>query len=114
MKKSRKEDLNSALEALDSLEQRKVSSGSASTPERVLIGTVDRFFDHINVAAINLTGRLSVGDTIEIENDEYTIRQRVSSMQINRRDVESATAGDDVGVKISVPVRRGSSVFRIQ
>lgn len=113
MRKRRNEDLDSALEALDSMEERKAASRSSSGGSRTLVGTVDRFFDSINVAAIRLNGKLSVGDTIEIENDEYAVRQRVGSMQINKKDVSSADDGDDVGVKVSVPVRKGSDVFRL-
>ena len=114
MRKRRNDDLNSALEALDSMEERKSRSESLrDSGSRELIGEVDHFFDNINVAAIRLAGRLAVGDTIEIENGEYTLRQRVSSMQINRRDVDDASAGEDVGVKVSVPVTKGSSVYKI-
>lgn len=84
-----------------------------SDEEKVLIGKVDRFFSKINVAAIELQGDLKVGDTIQIENDEEKIRLVVSSMQINKVDVEAATEGDDVGIKVDVLVKEGSTVYRI-
>lgn len=57
---------------------------------RVLVGSVEKFFDRISVAAIKLAGDLKVGDIIEIGGDEEAIRQRISSMQIDRIDVEEA------------------------
>lgn len=80
---------------------------------RVLIGSVERFFDRISVVAIKLSDSLKVGDVIEIENAEYAVRQRVSSMQINGKNVNEASNGDSVGIKLSVPVPAGCSVYRL-
>lgn len=107
------DDLDNVMDVLDAMEAKKNAANRSASGGRVLIGEVDHFFDNISVAAIRLSDKLEVGDTIEIENDEYTLRQRVSRMQINRRDVDSASAGDAVGVKLSVPVPRGSSVYRL-
>ena len=109
------DDLDNVMDVLDAMEAKKKGETreQAAATEKVRIGEVDRYFDHVSVAAIKLSERLAVGDTIEIENDDYTVRQKVSSMQINRKDVDEAAAGDDVGIKVSVPVRRGSGVFRL-
>ncbi len=81
---------------------------------RIQVGTVEQFFDRINVAAIKLTGSLKVGDVIEIGTTDEAIRQRVSSMQIDRKDVTGAGEGDDIGVKIKYKVPVGSDVYRIE
>jgi hypothetical protein len=110
------DDIDNVMEVLDSMEAKKGSSAAAARSQgqgRTLVGNVDKFFDKINVAAITLTDTLSVGDTVEIESDEYTLRQKVSSMQIDRKDVIEAYDGDDVGVKLSVPVPEGSRVYRL-
>lgn len=114
MRKERKQDLDSAMEALDAMERRKAATDVGSRQAtRVPVGVVEDFFKNISVAAIKLSDRLNVGDTVEIENGEYTLRQQISSMQIDRKDVGSAGAGDDVGVKVSVPVTKGSEVYRL-
>ena len=88
--------------------------GAAEAENRVQIGRVAHFFDKINVAAIELTGNLRVGDTIEIDSgEEEPLRQKVASMQINKKDIEEASKGDDVGIKLDRKVRAGSSVYRI-
>lgn len=81
--------------------------------KRVLVGRVEHFFDRISVAAIQLTGSIKLGDTIEIENGNETVRLRVSSMQINKKDVEVASDGDAVGIKVDRPVGTGSKVYII-
>ncbi len=80
---------------------------------RVSIGTVEHFFDKVSVAAITLTGSLRIGDTIEIESQEGTVRLRVESMQIDRRDVSAASQGDSVGIRVDARVPRGSQVYRL-
>ena len=106
------DDIDNVMDVVNALEERNGAAGRASG-DRVLVGSIERFFDHLSVAAIRLTDKLSVGDTIEIESGEYTLRQKVSSMQINRSEVESAGEGDDVGIKVSVPVPDGSRVYKL-
>jgi hypothetical protein len=78
---------------------------------RMLIGTVEKFFGKINVAAIELVGDLKVGDTIEIESDGKNMRMKVSGMQINKKDVTAAAEGDSIGIKVARPVSSGNSVY---
>ena len=100
------------MEILDSMEAREKRAGRQAQG-RTQVGSVEHFFERINVAAIKLSGSLKVGNTIEIENKEYTLRQKVNSMQIDRRDVNEASDGNSVGVKVHVPVRKGSAVYRL-
>ncbi|MDE1846232.1 MAG: translation elongation factor-like protein [Candidatus Micrarchaeota archaeon] len=79
----------------------------------MLIGSVEGFFSKINVVAIKLSGDLKVGDLIEIGDEESSVKQRISSMQIDRHDVQSASAGDSVGIKLNYKVSEGSSVYRV-
>ncbi len=81
---------------------------------RTLVGEVERFFDKVGVAAIHLSGDLKVGDRIEIEDGTGTVSLEVSSMQIDRKDVEAAGAGDSIGVKVEAPVKKGSEVYLVR
>lgn len=84
-----------------------------SATARTEVGEVERFFSKVSVAAIHLNGDLRVGDTIEIDGDEGPIRVEVSGMQIDRVEVESAVAGDSVGIKVDTPVKGGQKVYRL-
>ncbi len=107
------DDVMKDLEDRNAEREAKEREAGQTAQERVLIGSVERFFDRISVVAITLNGDLKVGDIIEIENSEYAIRQRVSSMQINGQDVNEASDGDSVGIKLCVPAPPGGSVYRI-
>jgi translation elongation factor EF-1alpha len=86
----------------------------ADTPqEKKLIGKVAHFFTNINVAVIELSGPIRVGDSISIEGATSNFEQKVESMQIHNKPVEEAKKGDAVGIKVRERVREGDQVFRI-
>ena len=94
-------------------EREQPEPSEAQQGRRISIGRVEHFFNKINVVALHLTGTLRVGDTIEIDGPEGRTRARVSEMQIDRKGVEVASYGDDVGIKVEGPVSEGSEVFLI-
>jgi translation elongation factor EF-1alpha len=81
-------------------------------PEEI-IGKVSDFFARPVVAAVELTGPLNVGDTINIKGHTTDLGMVVTSMQIDNVDVTQAKAGDSVGIKVSEHVRKGDAVYKI-
>lgn len=79
----------------------------------VEIGKVTHFFGHVQVAAIALSGPLSVGDIIRFVGHTTDYRQRVESMQIELQDIKEAKAGDAIGIKLDGRVRPHDKVFKI-
>ena len=77
------------------------------------VGRVQSFFRKPSVAALVLTGDLSRGDSIRIQGATTDIEMTVESMQINLEPVESAGAGDDVGIKVPERVRPNDRVTRV-
>ena len=77
------------------------------------VGRVQSFFRKPSVAALVLTGDLSIGDNIRIQGATTDIEMTVESMQINLEPVESAGAGDDVGIKVPERVRPNDRVTRV-
>lgn len=80
--------------------------------EGKLIGKISHYFSHIGVAVIELSGKLSVGDTIRIVGGETDFTQNVDSMEIDHEKVEAAKSGDSVGLKIEQKVREGYKVYK--
>ncbi len=108
------DNLDNAMENLKAWEEKEKGSDAQSKGrERILVGAVDKFFDRISVAAITLSGDLKVGDVIEIGGADEAIRQKVSSMQIDRVDVEEAHEGDSIGIKVAHQVQEGEEVYKV-
>ena len=77
------------------------------------VGRVQSYFRKPGVAAMVLTGDLSIGDNIRIQGATTDIDMTVESMQIDLEPVESAGAGDDVGIKVPERVRPNDRVLRV-
>lgn len=77
------------------------------------VGSVTHWFGKIDVAGIELTGALKVGDTIHIKGHTTDAEMVVKSMQTEHQAVEAAGAGDDVGIKLTERARVGDPVYRL-
>jgi putative protease len=78
------------------------------------IGIVEHFFTNVNVAAIRIiNGELKIGDTIHIVGATTDFKQKIDSMQIDRKPVELVKTGDDVGIKVKDRVREHDIVYKI-
>lgn len=79
----------------------------------VEIGKVTHYFDHLNVAVLRLTEPLKLGDKIHIRGHVSDITERVASMQVDHHAVVWVKPGDDVAIKVEVPVREHDVVYRV-
>ena len=78
------------------------------------IGRVTHYFGKVSVAGIEVTANeLKVGDTIHITGHTTDFTCTIESMQIQNNDVERATKGDDVGIKVPERVRPHDIVYRV-
>ena len=81
--------------------------------EEVEVGRVNDYFAHINVAGIDLTAPLKVGDRVRIKGHTTDMELVVESLQVEHESVEEAKVGDKIGVKVSDRVRGGDRVYRV-
>jgi putative protease len=83
-----------------------------SAPEEDPIGQVTHYFGKIGVMAIELSDKLSVGDTIHVVGHTTDFVASVNSMQIEHEDVGEAGPGSSVGIKVGERARPGDMVYR--
>ena len=81
--------------------------------EKKEIGKITHYFTNIGVGVIELSGELKIGDTISIEGATTNFTQKVDSMQVENQNVESAKAGDSIGLKTKERVREGDLVYKV-
>lgn len=78
------------------------------------VGKVTHYFGKASVAGIDVTAdEVKVGDTIHISGHTTDFTQTIESMQIDNEDVERATKGDSIGIKVSDRVRPHDTVYRV-
>ena len=76
------------------------------------VGRVSHFFGHINVALIEVTDTISVGDKIAIKGPTTDIEQTVESMEIEHAKLKQTTAGQSIGMKVKGRVRDKDTVYK--
>lgn len=85
---------------------------NVSMIEKVLVGKVVHYYNNISVALIELkNSTLRVGENITIEDKNIFLRQKIEAMEINNQKIQSAKKGEEIGIKVNKPVRKGCNLF---
>ncbi len=77
------------------------------------IGKVTHFFGKVSVAVVELTATINVGDTIAFKGSSSDFEQEVKSMQIDHADIDTAGAGQAIGLKVENKVKVGDIVYKV-
>lgn len=80
----------------------------------MLIGKITHYFPHVKAAVIEIEKKqsLKIGDNILIEGHGNSFEQKVSSMQIDRKPIKEAKAGDAIGLEVAEDVKAGDLVYK--
>jgi len=82
--------------------------------EEIEVGKVSIFFAKPSVAAVEITsGTLAIGDSVRFRGATTNFDQRIESMEIDRKPVPKASAGQSVGIKVKERVRPHDRVYRL-
>ena len=76
------------------------------------IGHITHYFSKINVAVVELTAPLAVGDRILVKGPSTDFEQVVESMQIEHDNIPRAEAGQAIGLKMVEPARERDVVYK--
>ena len=77
------------------------------------VGKITHYYDRIGVAVVEILAPIKVGDKIKIAGHEQEFEQKVASMQIEHENVKKAKKGDNVGMKVDQPVKKGDEVYKL-
>ncbi len=72
------------------------------------VGSVTHYYGKAGVAILLLEAPLKVGDRIKFEGHGADFEQSVDSLQIDRENVQSGAAGQQVGLKVDQPIKEGA------
>lgn len=78
------------------------------------VGKVTHYYGKVGVAIVKLSDGLRVGDKIKIEGNKVEFDQAVESMEIDRKSVNEAKAGDEVGIKVDQKANEGATVSKLE
>lgn len=77
------------------------------------IGKVTHFFNKISVAVISVSDEIKIGDTIHFLGHTTDFSQKVTSMQIDHKNVDTVKPGDDFAMKVKEPVRENDVLYKM-
>jgi hypothetical protein len=80
--------------------------------EVVEIGSIIHYFSKINVAIVQLTLPLSVGDQILVKGPTTDFEQTADSIQLDRKNIQRAEGGQTVAIRVSQTARVKDAVFK--
>ncbi len=82
------------------------------TGSLVYIGKVTHYYQKAKVIAIELSCDIALEDRIIIADPNGEVRMAVESMQIDRKNVNLASSGDSIGIKVASQITLGSRVYK--
>ena len=77
------------------------------------IGTVIHYFAGPGAAVVRLTGEITVGDKLRFLGHTTDFTETVSSMEVDHKKVERATAGEEVAIQVLAPTRPHDRVLKV-
>lgn len=91
---------------------------SKITPEQQIVGAVFLgkildYYSHLSVVTLTLEAPLAVGDMIRIKGHTTDLTQKVESLHVAHQRVQSASAGEGIGIKIVDKARAGDALYKI-
>jgi hypothetical protein len=92
---------------------RSTTRQKAGGTDEKLAGKIIRYFERVGAAGVELSDTLEVGDTIRIRGRTTDFTQRAESIELNRRPVNQAHAGTQVGLLVNQPAQAGDIVYRV-
>ena len=78
------------------------------------VGVIVKYFAKPGVAALEMkSGSIRTGDLLRFKGHTTDFTEEVSSMEIDNKPIDEASAGDLVGSKIRERVREKDRVYRV-
>jgi putative protease len=79
-----------------------------------LVGTVTHYFKGPSVAVVQISdGEIALGDTVRFHGHTSDFTERITSMEVDHKKTDRATAGHEVAIQVVSRVRQHDQVFRV-
>jgi putative protease len=89
--------------------------GNASGVKKIPIGAVKNYYPKIGVAEIILNhSKIKIGDEIIISGKTTHFRQKIESIEINKKKVKFADKGGKVAIKINSVARKNDLIYKLE
>lgn len=112
---SKSKKLRSKTKRIKKTKKQAAKSAYVPSASEVLMGEITHFFPKVSAAVFVVSNSgLRVGDTIKIVGHTTNFTQQVGSMQIDRKPIEVAEKGDEIGLATKMRVRKKDKVYKFK
>ena len=77
------------------------------------VGEITHFFPNVMVAVVKVDKDMKIGDKVLIEGHATSFEQTVESMQIDRKPINTAKKGQEIGLKVDNIVKEKDKIFKL-
>jgi len=81
--------------------------------EQKPIGEVSHFYKGVSVAVVKFSKAVKVGETVHFKGATTDFTQKIDSMQFDHKEVDKASKGKEVGIKVDDRVRVGDKIYPV-
>lgn len=80
-----------------------------------LVGVVTHYFPHVKAGVIKIKkGSIAMGNSLHVKGHTTDFIQKVNSLQIDRKPVQSASKGKEIGFLAKSRVRHNDKVYKLK
>ncbi len=80
----------------------------------IQIGKVTHYYDKIKVAVVEVIGQpLKVGDTVKISGHDKEFKQKITSLQVEHKQLTEVAKGESCGMMVDKPVKEDDVLYLI-
>ncbi|QAT18015.1 hypothetical protein BU251_04460 [Candidatus Velamenicoccus archaeovorus] len=76
-----------------------------------MAGDITHYFPKVKAAVFKCRVPLAIGDAVWVKGRNTDFRQTVGSMQIDRRPIERAVKGQEIGLEVFKDVHEGDGIY---
>jgi hypothetical protein len=77
-------------------------------------GVITHYFPKVRAAVVKCSKTLVLGDPIWIKGATTDFRQTIGSIQIDRKPIEKARPGQEIGLEVLRDVRPGDKIYAVK
>ena len=87
---------------------------SATKIKAQALGEITHYFPKVRAAVVKCRKSFAIGDPVWIKGATTDFRQTVGSIQIDRKPIEKARPGQEIGLEVLRDVRPGDKIYAVK
>lgn len=80
----------------------------------IQIGKITHYYDKIQVAVVDVMNQpLKMGDTVKVSGHDNEFTQKITSLQVEHKQLDQVKPGESCGMKVDQAVKAGDVLYLV-